>query len=110
MQIPITLLFASNNLHKAAEINTITGLTCKIITLREAGIEIDIPEPHPNFHDNALEKSRTIYQLTNKNCFSEDSGLEVKVLGGAPGVRSARYAHDKATDQENIDNLLDTLK
>jgi XTP/dITP diphosphohydrolase len=110
MQIPITLLFASNNLHKAAEINNITGLTYKIITLREAGIEIDIQEPHPNFHDNALEKSRTIYQLTKKNCFSEDSGLEVKVLGGAPGVRSARYAHDKATDQENIDKLLDTLK
>ena len=67
MQIPITLLFASNNLHKAAEINTIAGLTCEIITLREAGIEIDIPEPHPSFHDNALEKSRTIYQLTQKN-------------------------------------------
>jgi XTP/dITP diphosphohydrolase len=109
MQIPITLLFASNNLHKAAEINTIAGLTCKIITLREAGIEIDIPEPHACFHDNALEKSRTIYQLTHKNCFSEDSGLEVKALGGAPGVRSARYAHDKATDQENIDKLLQAM-
>jgi XTP/dITP diphosphohydrolase len=110
MQLPITLLFASNNLHKSAEINTIAGLTCKIITLQEAGIEIDIPEPHPSFYDNALEKSRTIYQLTQKNCFSEDSGLEVKALGGAPGVRSARYAHDKATDQENIEMLLDTLK
>jgi len=110
MQLPTTLLFASNNLHKAAEINTIAGLTCKIVTLREAGIEIDIPEPYPSFQENALEKSRTIYQLTQKNCFSEDSGLEVKALGGAPGVRSARYAHDKATDQENIDKLLHTLK
>jgi len=110
MQIPIPLLFASNNLHKAAEINSIVGLTCKIITLREAGIEIDIPEPHPSFHENALEKSRTIYQLTHKNCFSEDSGLEVKALGGAPGVRSARYAHDKATDEENIDHLLQAMK
>ena len=78
MQIPITLLFASNNQHKAAEINNITGLTCKIITLREAGIKIDIPEPHPNFHDNALEKSRTIYQLANKNCFNFDNFKPIK--------------------------------
>jgi len=110
MQLPIPLLFGSNNLHKAEEIRSIAGLSYKIITLREAGIEIDIPEPHPSFHDNALEKSRTIYQLTHKNCFSEDSGLEVPALGGAPGVRSARYAHDKATDEENIEKLLQEIK
>lgn len=110
MQTPISLLFASNNRHKAAEINQIAGSQFNIITLREAGIEIDIPEPHATFQENALEKSKTIYQLTGKNCFSEDSGLEVTALHGAPGVHSARYAHAKATDRENIEKLLAALE
>ena len=110
MQTPITLLFASYNQHKATEINQISGNRFQVITLREAGIELDIPEPHFTFWENAAEKSSTIYRLTGQNCFSEDSGLEVNALGGAPGVHSARYAHAKATDQENIDKLLAALE
>ena len=104
-----TLLFASNNLHKAAEIAQVLGDRYCILTLAEAGIIINIPEPHDSFHQNALEKSSTIARITGKNCFSEDSGLEVMALGGAPGVNSARYAHEKATDAENISRLLSNL-
>lgn len=105
-----TLLFASNNQHKADEIRAVLGSAFQIITLREAGIEIDIPEPHNTLAENAREKSMTIFNLTGKNCFAEDSGLEVAALNGAPGVKSARYAGDKANDDANINKVLKELE
>jgi XTP/dITP diphosphohydrolase len=105
-----TLVFASNNQNKADEIRRILGEDFQIITLKEAGIDVDIPEPHESFHLNASEKSRYIFNQTGLDCFSEDSGLEVRSLHGAPGVRSARYAGEKATDMENIEKLLMELK
>jgi XTP/dITP diphosphohydrolase len=105
-----TLVFASNNQNKAYEIRRILGEGFQIITLKEAGIDVDIPEPHESFHLNALEKSRYIFNQTGFDCFSEDSGLEVRSLHGAPGIRSARYAGDKASDMENIEKLLKELK
>ncbi|MFN5423342.1 MAG: RdgB/HAM1 family non-canonical purine NTP pyrophosphatase [bacterium] len=101
-----TFIFASNNKHKAEEIKSILHHQCEIITLKEAGITIDIPEPHHTLQENASEKSTVIFKLTGSDCFSEDSGLEVVALGGAPGVRSARYAGEKADDEKNIDKLL----
>jgi len=106
----ITLLFASNNRHKAEEINSILGERFRIISLSEAGIAIDIPEPHDTIAANAAEKSSFIYQLTGKNCFGEDTGLEVEALGGAPGVKSARYAGEKATAAENMAKLQELMK
>jgi len=103
------LIFATNNQHKANEINTILGNAFKVCTLREAGIEIDIPEPHATLEENAREKSSTIYQLTARDCFSEDTGLEVEALGGAPGVKSARYAGEHCNTDDNIDKLLTEL-
>jgi XTP/dITP diphosphohydrolase len=100
------LLFASNNRHKADEIRAILGDAFEIVTLREAGIEIDIPEPHNTLHENAREKAMVIFSMTGSDCFSEDSGLEVTMLHGAPGVRSARYAGEQASDSENIEKLL----
>lgn len=103
------LIFATNNQHKANEINAILGTAFKVCTLREAGIEIDIPEPHATLEENAREKSSTIYQLTARDCFSEDTGLEVEALGGAPGVKSARYAGEHCNTDDNIDKLLTEL-
>ena len=103
------LIFATNNQHKANEINAILGNAYKVCTLREAGIEIDIPEPHATLEENAREKSSTIYQLTARDCFSEDTGLEVEALGGAPGVKSARYAGEHCNTDDNIDKLLTEL-
>lgn len=102
----IKLIFATNNAHKVAEIQAAIGSKIQVISLREAGIDIDIPEPHDTLEANATEKSRTILNLTGLNCFSEDTGLEVEALNGEPGVKSARYAgEDKAFDK-NIDKLL----
>ena len=104
------LIFATNNQHKVDEIRAATGSQFLITTLKEAGINIDIPEPHDTLEENAAEKSATILQLTGNNCFSEDTGLEVTALNGAPGVKSARYAgEDKAFDK-NIEKLLSEMK
>ena len=104
-----TLIFATNNQHKANEIRSVLGSTFQILTLQEAGIDIDIPEPHDTLEANATEKSTTIFQLTNKDCFSEDTGLEVAALHNEPGVKSARYAGDNRSFDDNIEKLLHNL-
>jgi XTP/dITP diphosphohydrolase len=104
------LIFATNNQHKVDEIRAVTGNLFDIITLKEAGIDVDIPEPHDTLEANATEKSMTIHRLTGENCFSEDTGLEVAALDGEPGVKSARYAGDARDFQENIDKLLYKLQ
>lgn len=100
------LIFATNNKNKVTEIRAALGKGLEIITLQEAGIDIDIPEPHDTLEENATEKSTVIHRLTNENCFSEDTGLEVQALNGAPGVRSARYAGDDVDFKANTNLLL----
>ena len=104
-----TLIFATNNQHKVDEIKRIVGGDFDIVTLKDAGINIDIPEPHDTLEENASEKSITIHKLTNQNCFSEDTGLEVEALNGEPGVKSARYAGGAKNFQANIDKLLQKM-
>ncbi len=104
-----TIIFATNNQHKVAEIKKVVGNNIKIVTLADAGIDIDIPEPHDTLQENASEKSQTIHRLTAQNCFSEDTGLEVEALNGEPGVKSARYAGDERNFQGNINKLLANL-
>lgn len=106
----ITLVFATNNQNKVKEIRSILAAPFEIITLTEAGIDIDIPEPHDSLEANASEKSSTIHRLTAKNCFSEDTGLEVAALNGEPGVKSARYAGEGRDFQNNINKLLANLE
>lgn len=88
----------------------IVGDKFNIITLKMAGIDIDIPEPHQTIEANASEKSRTIFKLTKRDCFGEDTGLEVKALNGEPGVKSARYAGEEKSFNANIDKLLKNLQ
>jgi len=104
-----TLVFATNNANKVAEIRNATGDLFSIIPLKEAGIDIDIAEPHNTLEANATEKSMTIYQITGLDCFSEDTGLEVESLHGQPGVKSARYAGDGRNFDDNINKLLENL-
>lgn len=105
------LIFATNNPHKVREIQSAIGDQLAIISMKDAGIDIEIPEPHDSLRGNALEKSRTIYLLSNGNdCFSEDTGLEVDDLHGEPGVKSARYAGEPVSFEKNIDKLLTKLK
>lgn len=104
-----TIIFATNNQNKVNEVRAVLGDRFNIISLKEAGIDIDIPEPHDTLEANASEKSKTIFKLTKKNCFSEDTGLEVEALNGEPGVKSARYAGEERSFDDNIDKLLANL-
>ena len=103
------LIFATNNQHKVDEIRSVIDKNLELITLQEAGIDIDIPEPYNTLKENASGKSRTIFDMTGINCFSEDTGLEVDSLGGEPGVKSARYAGDDRSFNANIEKLLSKL-
>jgi XTP/dITP diphosphohydrolase len=104
------LIFATNNKNKVEEINAIVPDYITVISLKEAGILIEIPEPHDTLEKNAQEKATVIFQLTQKNCFSEDTGLEVMALNGAPGVLSARYAGSESDSEKNIQKLLHELE
>ncbi|MEO6314285.1 MAG: RdgB/HAM1 family non-canonical purine NTP pyrophosphatase [Chitinophagaceae bacterium] len=103
------LIFATNNQHKVEEMQAAIGQSFELKSLKEAGIDIDIPEPHDTLEANAAAKSHTIYDLYGNNCFSEDTGLEVVALNGEPGVKSARYADGDRAFQNNIDKLLSKL-
>lgn len=102
---------ATNNQKKLKEIQRILdsfGITAK--TLKELDIAVEIEENGTTFEENALIKAKTIAQISGLPTISDDSGLEVDVLNGAPGVYTARFAGENATDDENIDKLLVSLE
>jgi XTP/dITP diphosphohydrolase len=105
----IRIVFATNNANKVTEMQAAIGGSLEVVSLKAAGIDIDIPEPHDTLEANASEKSRTIHQLTGENCFSEDTGLEIDALDGEPGVKSARYAGEDKSFDKNIDKVLNKL-
>jgi XTP/dITP diphosphohydrolase len=103
------LIFATNNQNKVKEFRSLLGDQFEIITLHEAGIDIDIPEPHDTLEANATEKSSTIHRMTGESCFAEDTGLEIAALDGAPGVLSARYAGEQKEAADNIVKVLQEM-
>jgi XTP/dITP diphosphohydrolase len=106
----VKLIFATNNGHKLQEMRFAIGMETEIVSLAEAGIRKEIPEPFNTLKENAQTKARTIHQLSGgQNCFSEDTGLEVDILGGQPGVHSARYAGEPPSFTNNIRKLLTAL-
>jgi len=100
------LIFASNNEHKVREINSILGSNIKLVSLKDLGINDDIPEEEPDLEGNAMAKARYVHKLTGENVFADDTGLEVDFLNGEPGVHSARYAGESRDFSANIDKLL----
>ena len=86
------LVFATNNAHKIAEVRAILGDRRQILSLEEIGCNEEIPETAATIEGNALQKARWVSQRFDCDCFADDTGLEVEVLGGEPGVMSARYA------------------
>ena len=105
-----TLILATGNEHKVTEIREILNdPSIDIKTAREAGVSDKLREDGNSFEDNALQKARAVYQATGKPSLADDSGLEVYFLNHRPGVRSARYAGDNATDEENNNKLLNEL-
>lgn len=106
----MNLIFATNNANKIKEIQNALGEHYNIIGLKDAGINIDIPEPYFTFQENAWTKANTIHQLSGMDCFSEDTGLEIPALNNEPGVKSARYAGNHASDKDNIQKVLTALQ
>lgn len=106
------LIIASNNAHKVSEIKAILGCFYdEILSLREAEIDIDVVEDADTFEGNALKKAREVFAVADADAvLSDDSGLMVDALGGAPGVYSARYAGEGHDDAANNAKLLDALK
>jgi len=103
------LVFATNNKHKLDEVQQLVAETIKLKTLEEVGCFEDIPETGHTFQANALQKSRYIYERTQLNCFSDDSGLEIDSLNGEPGVYSARYSGSRDSEV-NLQLVLEKMK
>lgn len=103
------LLFGTHNPHKIDEIKQILGNDIQIIGLKELAVKHEVDEIESTLEGNALLKAIGYYNQTNIPCFSDDTGLEVAVLQGAPGVRSARYAGNQATSEDNVQKLLKEL-
>jgi XTP/dITP diphosphohydrolase len=111
MNMKKQLVFATNNKHKLEEVGDILGERVDILSLNDIDCHDDIPETADTLEGNALIKARYIYNKYHKNCFADDTGLEVEVLGGEPGVYSARYAGGDGHDSEaNMTKLLKNLE
>lgn len=104
------LVFATNNSHKLAEIKALLAPKFEILSLADIHFYQDIPETGSSLEENADIKSRTIHDRFGIDCFSDDTGLEVEALNGAPGVYSARYAGENCSFEDNINKLLLSLE
>lgn len=100
------LVFATNNENKIREIKHILGEKLILLSLKDLHLDCDIPENEPTLEGNALYKARFIHNLAGKDVFADDTGLEVEVLGGKPGVTSARFAGEDKDSNANIDKVL----
>ena len=104
------LVFATNNLHKLNELSKLAGDNFHLLSLKEINCFDDIPETADTLEGNAALKAQFIWDKFARNCFADDTGLEVEALGGKPGVYSARYAGEEANSEANIDKVLLELK
>lgn len=101
------LVFATNNAHKLEEVSAILSDKIELLSLNDINCHTDIPETADTLEGNALMKSSFVYHNYSLDCFGDDTGLEVEVLNGAPGVFSARYAEGEGHDaQANMRKLL----
>lgn len=110
-------ILASNNAHKVKEIKEILkDFDFEILSLKEAGIDIDVEEDGKTFEENSFKKADEIRKyLVSKGennfiVMADDSGLEVDYLNGAPGIYSARYAGEHGNDAKNNEKILNELK
>lgn len=105
-------IIASNNKGKAAELDRILNpLGITALTAKQAGISLDeVEETGTTFAENAYIKASAAFEKTGMPSVADDSGLMVDALGGEPGVYSARYAGEDATDEDRINKLLENLK
>ena len=100
------IVFATGNPGKLREASEILGEGFELVTPAEAGISEDIPETGNTLRANSLQKAQYIFEKTGMDCFADDTGLEVDILGGAPGVHTARYGGPQKNPSDNIARLL----
>ncbi len=103
------LVFATGNPGKIREAQEILGDGIQIVTAASLGVTEDIPETGSTLKENSLQKAQYIYERTGMDCFADDSGLEVDLLDGAPGVETARYAGPSKEPAKNIAKLLNEM-
>lgn len=103
------IVFASANRNKLFEAQKIFGPAYRILLPADLGFTGEIPETHETLVENSAQKAQYIWEMFHKPCFSDDTGLEVDALGGAPGVYSARYAGEPSNAARNIEKLLREL-
>ncbi|UKN01244.1 non-canonical purine NTP diphosphatase [Paracrocinitomix mangrovi] len=104
------LIFATQNQHKADEIQKALPDSIQIMTLKDINCHDDIPETENTLEGNASLKSKYVVEHFNVNCFADDTGLEIEALNGEPGVLSARYAGASKDANDNMNLVLEKLK
>lgn len=107
----LRVIAATNNQGKVSEIKAILGeLGIEVVSQREAGIQIEVEETGTTFEENAILKAKAVLSLAGEPVVADDSGLCVDALGGRPGVYSARYAGEGASDSMLVEKLLGELE
>lgn len=108
-EMNVSMIIATNNQHKLNEIRKMLPLSFTLETLKDAGLNFELPETSGTIEGNALQKARTVYHHTGKTTLADDSGLLVEALDNQPGVDSAIYAGLPRDDRRNVDKLLSEL-
>jgi len=105
-----TLVFATANRNKLIEAAGVLGEGFNIVLPAELGYTDDVPETHLTIRENGIEKAQFIWDMFGRDCFADDTGLEVDALDGAPGVFSARYAGEPKDPVMNVRKLLSEME
>jgi len=104
------IVFATNNLNKIKEVQSLIPSHITLVSLESIGCHEEIPETKDTIKENAIQKASYVKEHYGLNCFADDTGLEVTALNGAPGVYSARYAGPEKCSESNMSLLLSKLK
>lgn len=103
------LVFATNNLNKLKEVQSLIPPNIKLLSLKDIGCFEDVPETQNTIEGNAIQKAEFVKKHYGYDCFADDTGLEVEALNGAPGVYSARYAGKQRDANDNMNKILEEL-
>ena len=104
------IVFATANKNKVLEIQSLVPGSIQLLSLKEIGCDEDIPETQPTIEGNASQKAFYVYEKYGRDCFADDTGLEIEALDGKPGVCSARYAGDAKDAHANMEKVLAEMK
>ena len=106
----MNLIFATSNAHKVKEIASVLPEGYTVQSLKDIGFTEELPETRDTIEGNSLQKAEYLAEKLGVTCFAEDTGLEINVLDGRPGVYSARYAGPEATFTDNVDKVLGEMQ